>query len=129
LKLIAELKFDQSFSFIFSARPGTPAASLPDGLPLAVKKERLMRLQELVNSQAAVISHDMVGTSQRILVEGRSKKSSSQLAGRTENNRVVNFDGQPRLIGQFADVVITEALSNSLRGRLVLPEQDSVAIA
>ena len=129
LKLIAELKFDQSFSFIFSARPGTPAASLPDDLPLAVKKERLMRLQKLVNSQAAVISSGMVGTSQRILVEGRSKKSSRQLAGRTENNRIVNFDGHPELIGQFADVVITEALNNSLRGRLVLPEQKSVAIA
>jgi tRNA-2-methylthio-N6-dimethylallyladenosine synthase len=129
LKLIAELKFDQSFSFIFSARPGTPAASLPDDLPLAVKKERLMRLQKLVNSQAAVISSGMVGTSQRILVEGRSKKSSRQLAGRTENNRIVNFDGHPGLIGQFADVVITEALNNSLRGRLVLPEQKSVAIA
>jgi tRNA-2-methylthio-N6-dimethylallyladenosine synthase len=129
LKLIAELKFDQSFSFIFSARPGTPAASLPDDLPLAVKKERLMRLQELVNSQAAVISRAMVGTHQRILVEGRSKKSSRQLAGRTENNRIVNFDGYPGLTGQFADVVITEALNHSLRGRLVLPEQNSVALA
>jgi tRNA-2-methylthio-N6-dimethylallyladenosine synthase len=88
-----------------------------------------MRLQKLVNSQAAVISSGMVGTSQRILVEGRSKKSSRQLAGRTENNRIVNFDGHPGLIGQFADVVITEALNNSLRGRLVLPEQKSVAIA
>ena len=129
LKLIAELKFDQSFSFIFSARPGTPAASLPDDLPLSVKKERLMRLQELVNGQAAVISRGMVGTHQRILVEGCSKKSTRQLAGRTENNRIVNFDGHPVLIGQFADVVITEALNNSLRGRLELPEQNSVAIA
>ena len=120
LKLIADLGFDQSFSFIFSARPGTPAASLPDDLPLEVKKERLKRLQELVNSQAARISGEMVGTNQRILVEGCSKKNPDQLAGRTENNRVVNFDGHPHLIGQFADVVITEALSHSLRGRVVL---------
>ena len=88
-----------------------------------------MRLQELVNGQAAVISRGMVGTHQRILVEGCSKKSTRQLAGRTENNRIVNFDGHPVLIGQFADVVITEALNNSLRGRLELPEQNSVAIA
>jgi tRNA-2-methylthio-N6-dimethylallyladenosine synthase len=127
--LISDLNFDQSFSFIFSARPGTPAASLPDDLSLEEKKERLARLQELVNSQAARISRDMVGTFQRILVEGLSKKNPNQLAGRTENNRVVNFDGQQRLIGQFADVVITEALSHSLRGRLALREQHSAVIA
>ncbi|MBT8048118.1 MAG: tRNA (N6-isopentenyl adenosine(37)-C2)-methylthiotransferase MiaB [Xanthomonadales bacterium] len=119
LKLISELNFDQSFSFIFSARPGTPAASLPDDVPLEVKKERLMRLQALVNSQAAAISRDMVGSTQRILVEGTSKKDSKQLAGRTENNRVVNFDGDTRLVGQFVDVAITEALHHSLRGRVV----------
>jgi tRNA-2-methylthio-N6-dimethylallyladenosine synthase len=129
LSLIKELNFDQSFSFIFSARPGTPAASLPDELPLTVKKERLMRLQELVNSQAATISRAMVGNSQRILVEGFSKKDPQQLAGRTENNRVVNFDGHPRLVGHFVDVMITEALRNSLRGRLLLKEQDSAAVA
>jgi len=129
LSLIRDLNFDQSFSFIFSARPGTPAASLPDELPLAAKKERLMRLQELVNSQAAKISRAMVGSSQRILVEGFSKKSPQQLAGRTENNRVVNFDGHPRLVGRFVDVVITEALRNSLRGRLPVQEQDSAAVA
>ncbi len=97
LKLIRELDFDQSFSFIFSARPGTPAASLPDDLPLEVKKERLRRLQQLVDSQAARISRQMVGTTQRILVEGASKKDKQQLAGRTENNRVVNFDGPAAL--------------------------------
>jgi tRNA-2-methylthio-N6-dimethylallyladenosine synthase len=129
LSLIRDLIFDQSFSFIFSARPGTPAASLPDELPLAAKKERLMRLQELVNSQAAKISRAMVGSSQRILVGGLSKKSPQQLAGRTENNRVVNFDGHPRLVGRFVDVVITEALRNSLRGRLPVQEQDSAAVA
>jgi len=119
LRLIRELDFDQSFSFIYSARPGTPAANLPDDLPLALKKERLQRLQDQVNAQAARISRAMVGTTQRILVEGPSRKNPRQLAGRTENNRVVNFDGHPRLLGHFVDVVITEALSHSLRGRVV----------
>jgi tRNA-2-methylthio-N6-dimethylallyladenosine synthase len=118
LSLIRDLDFDQSFSFIFSARPGTPAASLPDDVPLEVKKERLQRLQQLVNNQAARISRGMVGGTQRILVEGSSKRDERQLAGRTENNRVVNFDGPPTLIGNFVDVVVTEALSHSLRGRL-----------
>jgi tRNA-2-methylthio-N6-dimethylallyladenosine synthase len=129
LKLISDLDFDQSFSFIFSARPGTPAASLPDDVPLAAKKERLLRLQGLVNQQAARISQKMVGSSQRVLVEGLSKKSPKQLAGRTENNRVVNFDGQARLIGEFVDVMITEALSNSLRGRVVLSDLESADAA
>jgi len=129
LKLISDLDFDQSFSFIFSARPGTPAASLPDDLPLEVKKERLMRLQTLVNQQAARISQGMIGSTQRILVEGESKKDQKQLAGRTENNRVVNFDGNPRLVGEFIDVVITEALSNSLRGRVVESGHDSADAA
>jgi len=129
LKLIRDLDFDQSFSFIFSARPGTPAASLPDDLPLAVKKERLMRLQDLVNSQAARISRGMVGTRQRVLVEGPSKKNPRQLAGRTENNRVVNFDGPARLVGGLADLVITEALSHSLRGRVVLRDEESADAA
>ncbi len=119
MKLIRDLDFDQSFSFIYSARPGTPAASLPDDLPLEVKKERLARLQEQVNAQAARISRGMVGSTQRILVEGTSKKDARQLSGRTENNRVVNFDGHPRLVGHFVDVTITEALSHSLRGRVV----------
>ena len=118
LKLIADLQFDQSFSFIFSPRPGTPAASLPNELPLAVKKERLARLQELITRQSDRISTGMVNSVQRILVEGRSKKNALQLTGRTDNNRVVNFDGPRRLVGQFTDVLITEALSHSLRGRI-----------
>jgi len=118
LGLIEELQFDQSFSFIFSPRPGTPAASLPDDLPLEVKKHRLARLQDLIKQQADRISSGMIHSVQRILVEGPSKKNPQQLSGRTENNRVVNFDGQPRLIGQFIDVVITEVLNHSLRGRI-----------
>jgi tRNA-2-methylthio-N6-dimethylallyladenosine synthase len=118
MRLIEELEFDQSFSFIFSARPGTPAANLPDDTPLEVKKERLMRLQEQVNRQAAGYSRAMVGSTQRVLVEGTSKKDDRQLSGRTENNRVVNFDGHPRLVGHFVDLRITEALSHSLRGRV-----------
>jgi tRNA-2-methylthio-N6-dimethylallyladenosine synthase len=129
LRLIRDLDFDQSFSFIFSARPGTPAASLPDDLPLAVKKERLMRLQELVNGQAARISRGMVGSTQRVLVEGPSRKNPQQLAGRTENNRVVNFDGPMRLVGELVDVTITEALSHSLRGRVLLRGEDSADAA
>jgi tRNA-2-methylthio-N6-dimethylallyladenosine synthase len=129
LKLIRDLEFDQSFSFIFSARPGTPAANLPDDLPLPVKKERLMRLQSLVNDQAGRISRRMVGTTERVLVEGPSRKDPRQLAGRTENNRVVNFDGPPRLVGEFVDVVITEALSHSLRGRVRLSAEDSAEVA
>jgi len=129
LKLIRDLEFDQSFSFIFSPRPGTPAASLPDTLPLEAKKERLMRLQDLVNSQAANISRSMVGTRQRILVEGHSKRDPQQLAGRTENNRVVNFDGNPRLVGHFVDVIITEALRNSLRARIELDSENEAAVA
>ena len=96
---------------------------------MEIKKERLVRLQALVNQQAAAISKDMVGSVQRILVEGRSKKDSQQLAGRTENNRVVNFDGHPRLVGQFVDVTITEALSNSLRARVLVAEDINVALA
>ncbi len=118
LKLIEDIGFDASFSFVYSARPGTPASSFPDDTPLAVKKERLARLQALVESQAAAISRGMLGSTQRVLVEGTSKKNAHQLAGRTENNRVVNFDGHPRLVGQFVDVVVTEALHHSLRGRL-----------
>ncbi|MDH3482512.1 MAG: tRNA (N6-isopentenyl adenosine(37)-C2)-methylthiotransferase MiaB, partial [Gammaproteobacteria bacterium] len=122
MKLIAEVGFDQSFSFIYSARPGTPAASLADDTPMSVKKQRLKILQTRINQQAMEISRRMVGTTQRILVEKISKKSSSQVSGRTENNRWVNFDADPSCIGQFVDVVITEALPNSLRGRLVLPK-------
>ncbi len=118
MNLIAEVGFDQSFSFIYSARPGTPAANLADDTPMAVKKERLALLQARVSQQAMEISRAMVGTTQRILVEKFSKKSSRQVCGRTENMRWVNFDGDASLIGQFVDVEITEALPNSLRGRL-----------
>ena len=118
MNLVADIGFDQSFSFIYSARPGTPAASLADDTPAAVKKERLQILQARINQQAMEISRGMIGTRQRILVEKVSKKSASQVSGRTENMRWVNFDGGQSLIGSFVDVVITEALPNSLRGRL-----------
>jgi len=119
MNLIAEIGFDQSFSFIYSARPGTPAASLADDTPMEIKKQRLQILQARINQQALEISKGMVGTMQRVLVEKTSKKDSNQVAGKTENMRWVNFDGSESLIGQFVDVVITEALPNSLRGRLV----------
>jgi tRNA-2-methylthio-N6-dimethylallyladenosine synthase len=119
MKLIEDVGFDQSFSFIYSRRPGTPAASLPDDVPYEEKQRRLSILQARINAQAMEISRRMVGTVQRVLVERPSKKDSRQLAGRTENMRWVNFDGPPSLINQFADVLITEALPNSLRGRLV----------
>lgn len=118
MKLITDIGFDQSFSFIYSARPGTPAASLPDKTPLAEKKERLQRLQATINNMAAKISKNMVGTTEKVLVEGTSKWSEEELSGKTENNRVVNFAGPKRLIGQLVDVTITEALRNSLRGRV-----------
>ena len=116
MNLIADVGFDQSFSFIYSARPGTPAASLADDTPLSVKKERLQLLQARINQQAMDISRSMVGSTQRVLVEKISKKSETQVTGRTENNRWVNFDADPACIGQFVDVVITEALPKSLRG-------------
>ena len=119
MNLIAEVGFDQSFSFIYSPRPGTPAASLDDDTPMDVKKQRLKILQERINQQAFEISKGMVGTTQRVLVEKTSKKDDKQLAGKTENMRWVNFDADSSYIGQFVDVVITEALPNSLRGRLV----------
>ena len=118
MNLIAEMGFDQSFSFIYSARPGTPAASLADDTPLELKKQRLQLLQARINQQAMDISRAMVGTTQSVLVEKLSKKSANQVSGRTENNRWVNFDANASSIGQFVDVVITEALPNSLRGRL-----------
>jgi tRNA-2-methylthio-N6-dimethylallyladenosine synthase len=118
MKLVADVGFDQSFSFVYSARPGTPAAALPDPVPRVDKLARLARLQARLNEQAAAISHGMIGTRQRVLAERPAKKDPRQLAGRTENNRWVNFDGDPVLIGQFVDVQITEALPNSLRGHL-----------
>ncbi|SEA94459.1 tRNA-i(6)A37 thiotransferase enzyme MiaB [Thiothrix caldifontis] len=123
MKLIAEMNFDLSFSFIYSQRPGTPAASLPDDVPQSVKKDRLQHLQTRILAQANAISAAMVGTVQRVLVERPSRKHE-QMAGRTENNRVVNFDGQPNLIGRFVDVRITEAQPNSLRGEIVAVESE-----
>jgi tRNA-2-methylthio-N6-dimethylallyladenosine synthase len=119
LRLIDEVGFDHSFSFVYSPRPGTPAAALPDDTPHAVKLERLYRLQEAIRRNAEAISAAMVGSVQRVLVEGPSKKDPDELSGRTENNRVVNFAGQPRLIGQMVAVKITQALPNSLRGEVV----------
>jgi len=118
MDLIDDVGFDQSFSFIYSARPGTPAAALPDDVPVEVKKERLTRLQARLNEQAAQIGRNMIGTAQRVLVERPSKKNPAQMSGRTENNRVVNFSGGKELIGKFVDLRITEALPNSLRGEL-----------
>ena len=119
MKLIEEVGFDQSFSFIYSRRPGTPAADLQDDVSSADKHARLDRLQKHINAHAATISQAMVGTTQSVLVEGPSKKNPNELTGKTENMRSVNFPGHPRLVGQFVDVVITEAMSNSLRGRVV----------
>jgi tRNA-2-methylthio-N6-dimethylallyladenosine synthase len=118
LQLIEDVGFDQSFSFIYSKRPGTPASNLFDPTPAAVKHERLTQLQHVINFHAAKISEAMVGTTQCILVTGPSKKNPSELTGKTENMRQVNFAGDAALIGQFVDVVITAALTNSLRGRI-----------
>jgi len=119
MDFINEIGYDFSFSFIYSARPGTPAADFADDVPMDVKKLRLERFQNRINEMTATISEGMVGSTQTVLVEGQSKKNSLQLQGRTENNRVVNFIGHPRLTGQFVDVVITEAMPNSLRGRMI----------
>jgi len=119
LDLTEEVGFDQSYSFIYSRRPGTPAASLPDDVSPEVKSERLARLQAVLDSQARAISRGMVGSVQRVLVARPSRRDAQRLAGRTENNRWVNFDGSAGLINTFANVQITEALNNSLRGRLV----------
>lgn len=128
MKLIDETGFDFSFSFIYSARPGTPAASLPDDVTMEVKKARLQHLQARILQQAHAISAAMVGTVQRVLVERPSKKDPNQFAGRTENNRWVNFDGHQRLIGKFVDIQITEALPNSLRGTVVAVESEEQAM-
>src|SRR5262249_8913931 len=122
MKLIDEVKFDSGFSFVYSRRPGTPAAALPDSTPQAVKLARLHRLQALIDEQAQAISRGMLRTQQRVLVEGPAKKDPAELSGRTENNRVVNFPGPRRLIGQFAEVTITAALPHSLRGEIVAAE-------
>ncbi len=125
LALIEEIGFDSSFFFIYSPRPGTPAADLPDDTPQEAKVERLIRVQNAIEAHALTLSKAMVGSVQRVLVEGRARKDDNELAGRTENNRVVNFAGHPRLIGQFARVRITAALPHSLRGEILLPDGDT----
>jgi len=122
MALIDAVGFDNSFSFIFSPRPGTPAAEMADATPAELKTARLMRLQKRIEEQAFVISQAMVGTTQRVLVEGHAKKDASELSGRTDNNRIVNFAGNARLIGGFVDVRITAALPHSLRGEVVIAE-------
>lgn len=126
MKLIHDMDFDTSYSFVFSPRPGTPAADLPDDTPEEVKKQRLKILQDRLIQQALGISRRMVGNTERILVNGYSRKDPGQLCGRTENNRVVNFRcDNPDLIGKFADILIEEALPNSLRGTLIASELDA----
>ena len=123
MKLIEEVGFDTSFSFVYSRRPGTPAADLTDETPQTVKLQRLQRLQALINEQAHAIARSMVGSTQRILVEGTSTRDPNELSGRTENNRIVNFPGHPRLIGQMIDVVITDAMTNTFRGRVAIQDE------
>jgi tRNA-2-methylthio-N6-dimethylallyladenosine synthase len=118
MDLVAEAGFDQSFSFLYSRRPGTPAAALSDEVPHEVKQRRLELLQARLNAQARAISERMVGTRQRVLVERHAKRDPRELAARTDNNRWVNFEGPADAINRFTDVIITEARPNSLRGRI-----------
>ncbi|MCX8642753.1 tRNA (N6-isopentenyl adenosine(37)-C2)-methylthiotransferase MiaB [Gilliamella sp. B3791] len=124
MKLIADVNFDLSYSFVYSARPGTPAAEMEDNVTEDEKKQRLYILQERINQQAMQFSRRMLNTVQRILVEGPSKKNLMELTGRTENNRIVNFEGLPDMIGKFVDVEITDIYPNSLRGRVVRTEDE-----
>ena len=124
MNLIAQVNFDMSFSFIYSARPGTPAADYPDDVTEDEKKQRLYLLQQRINNQAAQFSRAMLGTEQRVLVEGPSKKDIMELTGRTENNRIVNFQGSPDMIGKFVDIKITDVFTNSLRGEVVRTEDE-----
>jgi tRNA-2-methylthio-N6-dimethylallyladenosine synthase len=126
MDLIEELNFDNSFSFIYSPRPGTPAANMADTTPHEVKLARLLRLQKTIDAQALAISHAMVGSVQRVLVESRAKKNSQELAGRTANNRIVNFVGHERLLDHFVDVQITAALPHSLRGEILVAAERQV---
>jgi tRNA-2-methylthio-N6-dimethylallyladenosine synthase len=119
MQLIEAIGFDQSFSFVYSPRPGTPAAALADPVSEDEKLRRLAVLQAKITAHAQSISRDMIGSVQRVLVERPSRKSPHQLAGKTSNNRWVNFDGPPECIGRSVDLLITEAMANSLRGRLV----------
>jgi len=124
MALIDEIGFDTSFSFMYSKRPGTPAADLTDEVPDMLKLKRLHRLQTKINEQASAIAHAMVGQPQRVLVEGPSRRDPTEMMGRTENNRIVNFKGSPRLIGQLVDVTIDEVNTNSLRGEILTRETD-----
>jgi tRNA-2-methylthio-N6-dimethylallyladenosine synthase len=124
MKLIRDIDFDISYSFVFSPRPGTPAADYPCDIPEEVKKERLYELQQQINTQAMRHARQMLNTEQRILVEGPSRKNIMELRGRTENNRIVNFEGSAELIGQFVDVNIIDVFTNSLRGELVRTEAE-----
>jgi tRNA-2-methylthio-N6-dimethylallyladenosine synthase len=116
MKLVDDVGFDSSFSFIYSPRPGTPAAAFADDTSHETKLARLQALQQKIEEQARAISAALVGTTQRVLVDGASRRNSGELAGRTDNNRVVNFPGSKELIGKFVDVAITAALPHSLRG-------------
>jgi tRNA-2-methylthio-N6-dimethylallyladenosine synthase len=119
MELIGEIRFDASFSFIYSRRPGTPASELPDDTPREIKLERLHRLQARIDDNAQALSRGMVGTSQRVLVEGGARKDAAELSGRTGNNRVVNFPGSRDLVGRFVDVTVTSAMPHSLRGEIL----------
>jgi len=122
LNLVDEMQFDQSFSFLYSPRPGTPAAQLPDEVPPAVKKDRLARLQQKLSANALAFNRALVGARQRVLVDGVSSRDRRRLCGRTTHNKVVNFAGPPSLSGRFVDVTITEARPNSLLGELTIPD-------
>ncbi|MBE2896958.1 tRNA (N6-isopentenyl adenosine(37)-C2)-methylthiotransferase MiaB [Pasteurellaceae bacterium HPA106] len=124
MDLIAQVNFDMSFSFIYSARPGTPAADMPDDVSEEEKKQRLYLLQQRITQQAMQFSRKMLGTVQRVLVEGPSKKDIMELTGRTENNRIVNFKGDPSMIGKFVDIEITDVWTNSLRGKVIRTEDE-----
>jgi tRNA-2-methylthio-N6-dimethylallyladenosine synthase len=122
LRLVDGVGFDASYSFTYSPRPGTPAAGLPEQISAEISSARLTRLQRKLDAQADVISQAMVGTVQKVLVEGPARKNAAELAGRTENNRIVNFPGPARLKGQYAEVRITESLAHTLRGEVVMRE-------
>ena len=127
MKLIDDIKFDGAFSFIYSRRPGTPAASLHDDTPHAVKLARLQQMQKVLEAQSTTVSESMVGTVQRVLVDGVSRKDANELMARTDNNRVVNFPADPDLIGQFVNVRISQAMHFTLRGELAASVPDAKA--
>jgi tRNA-2-methylthio-N6-dimethylallyladenosine synthase len=118
LRLVDEVGFDSSFSFVYSRRPGTPAAELPDDTPQEVKRARLARLQGKIDAHASGISESLIGTRQRILIEGASRRDAGELSGRAADNRVVNFRGPRQLVGQFVEVTVTAAMAHSLRGEV-----------